>query len=293
MRFSLSETMGTYQDWLEMGVAAEEAGFDAFSTPDSVFYPEKTDSVYPYNETDAIRRYIENTPFIEPMVAFAWMAARTKKLRFFPNVMKSASRAPILLAKQICSLATISNNRFIYGAGIGPWEEDFTYNGLDWSKRGELLDESIEILRGLMTGDLFAYEGKHNKFGPIKINPVPTAPVPIVIGGHSKPALRRAAKMGDGWTVVNMDFDLMKTTIAELHEFRRAYGTDHKDFQIHARQYNIRTASQEPPDLGSYRKFEDIGVTDYCIVLFPTRDVPLQTKLDEIKRFGDEVISKL
>ena len=99
--------------------------------------------------------------------------------------------------------------------------------------------------------------------------------------------------MGDGWTVVNMDFDLMKTLIAELHELRRTYGTDDRDFQIHARQYNVRTASQERPDLGSYRKFEDIGVTDYNIVLFPTADVPLQAKLDEIKRFGDEVISRL
>ena len=70
--------MGTYHDWLEMGVAAEEAGFDAFSTPDSVFYPAKTASIYPYNETDVIRKYIENTPFIEPMVAFAWMAAGPK-----------------------------------------------------------------------------------------------------------------------------------------------------------------------------------------------------------------------
>lgn len=293
MRFSLSETMGAYQHWPEMCVAAEQAGFDAFSTPDSVFYPEKTGSIYPYNETDAIRRYIEHTPFIEPMVAFAWMSARTKRLRFFPNVMKSASRPPILLAKQICSLATISDNRFIYGAGIGPWEEDFTYNGLDWENRGELLDESIDILRGLMTGELFAYDGKHNKFGPIKLNPVPTEPVPIVIGGHSKAALRRAARIGDGWTVVNMDFEPMKAMIAELHDLRRTYGTDDRDFQIHARQYNFRTASQERPDLGSYRKFEDIGVTDYCIVLFPTPDVPLQTKLDEINRFGDEVISKL
>jgi alkanesulfonate monooxygenase SsuD/methylene tetrahydromethanopterin reductase-like flavin-dependent oxidoreductase (luciferase family) len=137
--------------------------------------------------------------------------------------------------------------------GRDPWEEDFTYNGLDWSKRGELLDESIEILRGLMTGNLFAYEGKHNKFGPIKFNPVPTAPVPVVIGGHSKPALRRAAKMGDGWTVVNMDFDPMKAMIAELRELRRAYGTDDRNLQIHARQYNVRTASQERPDLGSWR----------------------------------------
>ncbi len=293
MRFSLSETMGEYEHWLDIAVAAEEAGFDALSTPDSVFYPDTTDSIYPYNETDAIRKYIENTAFIEPMVAFAWMAARTSRLRFFPNVMKSASRAPILLAKQICSLAVISNNRFVYGAGIGPWEEDFAYNGLDWSKRGELLDESIEILRGLMTGELFAFEGKHSRFGPIKLNPVPTVPVPIVIGGHSKPALRRAARMGDGWTVVNMDYDPMKAIIAELHELRRTYGTDDRDFQIHARQYNVRTAAQERPDLDSYRKFRDIGVTDYCIVLFPTPGIPLQIKLDQIKRFGDEVISRV
>lgn len=292
MRFSLSVTMGDYRDWPDMAGAAEEAGFYAFSIPDSVFYPSETDSIYPYNETDAIREYIKKTPFIETMVAFGWLAGRTTRLKFFPNVMKTASRWPILLAKQIASLAVISDNRFIYGAGIGPWEEDFTYNGLDWSKRGELLDESIAILRGLLSGDFFGFDGKHNKFAPIRINPVPTQPVPVVIGGHSKPALRRAARIGDGWTAVNMDFDMMKATIEELNALRRDFGTASNDFQIHAREYNFRTGSQAAPDLGSFRKFEDIGVTDYNIVLFPTPDIPLPEKIDAIKRFGDDVIAK-
>ena len=292
MRFSLSVTMGDYQDWVEMAVAAEAAGFYSFSVPDSVFYPVETDSVYPYNETGAIREYIKNTPFIETIVAFSWMAGRTKRLKFFPNVMKTASRWPILLAKQIASLAVISDNRFIYGAGIGPWEEDFKYNGLDWTKRGELLDESIEILRGLLTGESFGYEGKHHKFGPIRIKPVPSVPVPVVIGGHSKPALRRAARIGDGWTAVNMDFDTIRTTIEDIARLRDEYGTADKPFQIHAREYNVRTGEQEVPDLSNYRMLEDIGVTDYNVVLFTKRDIPLIEKLDAIRRFGDEVISR-
>lgn len=292
MRFGLSVTMGDYADWPDMASKAEAAGFYAFSLPDSVFYPSETSSIYPYNATDAIRTYIRDTPFIETTVAFAWLAGRTRTIKFFPNVMKTASRWPILLAKQIASLAVISENRFIYGAGIGPWEEDFAYNGLDWSRRGELLDESIEILRGLLSGEFFGYQGKHHKFDEIRINPVPTLPVPVVIGGHSKPALRRAARIGDGWTAVNMTFDEMKATITTLNQLRIAEGTDHKDFQVHAREYDFRTAEQAFPDLGNFRRYEDIGVTDYNIVLFTRPNISLPEKLDAIARFGDEVIAK-
>lgn len=293
MRFNLSVTHGDYEDWPVMSVAAENAGFDIFSIPDSIFYPEETDSIYPYNETKAIRDYIKNTPFVETFVVLAWLAGQTSRIKLFSNVLKTASRQPILLAKQIASLAVISNNRYIYGAGIGPWAEDYVYNNLPWEARGELLDESIEILRGLMTGEAFSYEGKHNKFGPIRINPTPTLPVPVVIGGHSKPALRRAARIGDGWTAVNMKFDMMKETVETLTSLRREYGKEGGDFQIHARESDFRTGGQGSVELDHFRRLEEIGVTDYGVVLLPSAQLPLAAKLDAIHRFGNDVIAKL
>lgn len=293
LRFNLSVTHGDYEDWPAMAIAAEKAGFDIFSIPDSIFFPEETDSIYPYNETKAIRDYIRNTPFVETFVVLGWLAAQTTRIKLFSNVLKTGSRQPILLVKQIASLAVISNNRYIYGAGIGPWAEDYVYNNLPWEARGALLDESIEILRGLMTGNTFAYEGKHNKFGPIRINPTPTQPVPVIIGGHSQPALRRAARIGDGWTAVNMKFDTMKETVETLTALRREYGREGDDFQIHARESDFRTGGQGSLDLDHFRRLEDIGVTDYGVVLLPPSQHALADKLDAIKRFGDDVIAKL
>ncbi|HEX7910568.1 MAG TPA: TIGR03619 family F420-dependent LLM class oxidoreductase [Paraburkholderia sp.] len=293
MRFSLFTRTGDYEDWIPIVQAAEDAGFDSFSIPDSVFYPKQTDSDYPYNETEAIRSYIEHTPFIEPLVAFAWLSAHTKKLRFFPNVMKAASRTPLLYAKQISSLAVVSDNRFILGAGIGPWEEDFRYNGLEWSRRGSLLDEVIECLRGLMSGDFFAYQGRTHTFGPVKINPVPSKPVPIIVGGHSKPALRRAARIGDGWTAVDVDFAALRDIVKELNDLRTEFGTDAKPFDIYVRQSDFRTGRQTVNPLDEYRRMEELGATHYVWVPYNDNSLTVGQKVDVIKRFGDEVICKI
>jgi probable F420-dependent oxidoreductase len=293
MRFSLFTRTGDYQDWIPIARAAEAAGFDSFSIPDSVFFPGKTDSVYPYNETEAIRNYIERTPFIEPLVGFAFLAAHTKTLRFFPNVMKAASRTPLVYAKQISSLAVLSGNRFILGAGIGPWEEDFRYNGLDWASRGSLLDEVIECIRGLMSGEFFEYDGKTHHFGPVKLNPVPTAAVPIIVGGHSKPALRRAARLGDGWTAVDVDFTALGGIVMELNDLRAEFGTANKPFDIYVRQSDFRTGRQTDNPLDEYRRMEDLGVTHYVWVPYNDNSMTVQQKVDLIRKFGDDVVGRL
>ncbi|MCZ4344162.1 TIGR03619 family F420-dependent LLM class oxidoreductase [Sphingomonadaceae bacterium G21617-S1] len=292
MRFTLTTGLGDFQDWATLAQTAETTGFHAFSIPDSTFYPKRSDSAYPYNDTGKIRGYIEATPFIEPMIAFSWMAAVTRKLRFYPNVMKVPVRSPIILAKLISSLAVMSDNRFILGAGIGPWEEDFTYNGLNWSKRGKLLDECIEIIRGLMTGDYFEFHSENYDFGPIKLNPVPTQPVPIIIGGHAPPALRRAARIGDGWVSVNGDITTLKPMIDEINRYRAEYGTIDKPYEIHIGNFDFER-SGPPPTLDDYRRLEEIGATDYCVVPLVDPTLDLQQKIDIVNRFGDEVISKL
>jgi probable F420-dependent oxidoreductase len=293
MRFTLTTGMGDYQDWQEMAKAAEEAGFNAFSIPDSTFFPRQSDSIYPYNDTKIVRGYIETTPFVEPMIAFTWMAAVTKTLRFYPNVMKVPVRSPIILAKLISSLATISNNRFTLGAGIGPWEEDFKYNGLDWSKRGKLLDECIAIIRGLMTGEYFEFHSENYDIGPIKMNPVPARPVPIIIGGHAKPALRRAARIGDGWVSVKASREELKSMIDEINRMRDEFGTRDQDFEFHVGNFDFAIGDDGPLTLDDYRRIEELGATDYCVLPFLDASSNRQQKVDTIRRFGDEIICRL
>ena len=88
------------------------------------------------------------------------------------------------------------------------------------------MDECIAILRGAMTGKYFEYHSENYDFGLMKMFPVPSRPVPILIGGHSKPALTRAARLGDGWIAANTDFETLKSLLRQLDELRRAHGTD-------------------------------------------------------------------
>jgi probable F420-dependent oxidoreductase len=288
MRFNLQLGFSHYTQFQEIARTAEAAGWSSIGMPDSYFFPKQSESIYPYADTNAVRGYIEAMPFLEPMVAMTWMAAATNKIKFYPSVMKIPTRQPLVLAKAVSSLAVISENRIMIGAGLSPWKEDFTYNGVDYTKRGRLMDECIAILRGVMSGDFFEYHSENFNFGPLKMNPVPTRPVPIIVGGHSKPALLRAATLGDGWVSANTDFDTLAGLIRDLTGLREAHGTRQRnDFQIHG----FDVAAGTPAD---FRRMEDIGVTDACVApwsMDPTATP--QVQLDAIRRFGDEVIAKM
>ena len=288
MRFTLQLGFARYPDFQQIAQVAEQAGFSSIGMPDSFFFPQHTDSEYPYTDTQVIRGYIEAMPFIEPIVSMSWMAAVTRKIRFYPSVMKVPTRQPLVLAKALSSLAVMSGERILLGAGLSPWKEDFTFNGVDFAKRGRLMDECIAILRGAMTGKYFEYHSENYDFGLMKMFPVPSRPVPILIGGHSKPALTRAARLGDGWIAANTDFETLKSLLRQLQELRQAHGTDGRtDFEIHG----FDVAAQTPAD---FKRLGELGVTDACVAPWGfDPSTPLSAQLDGLRRFGDSVISRM
>jgi alkanesulfonate monooxygenase SsuD/methylene tetrahydromethanopterin reductase-like flavin-dependent oxidoreductase (luciferase family) len=283
MRFTLMLSRGEHRDYQAIAQTAEAAGFASITIPDSLFFPRATESRYPYADTENIRGYIAATPFIEPLIAMTWMAAVTTTLRFYPAVMKVPVRQPLILAKALSSLAVISGNRVSLGAGLSPWREDFIYNGLVFEKRGKLMDECIEIIRGALRGGYFEFHSDNYDFGPLKMNPVPDRPVPILYGGHSQPALARAARLCDGWISANADTDTLKSLIGRLNDLRAQYGTAHRsDFEIHVMDVTAST-------LDDYRRLSDLGATD--IVTGFASEGPAM--LDDIRRFGEKVIARI
>jgi probable F420-dependent oxidoreductase len=283
MRFTLMLSRGEHRDYQAIAQTAEAAGFASITIPDSLFFPRATESRYPYADTENIRGYIAATPFIEPLIAMTWMAAVTTTLRFYPAVMKVPVRQPLILAKALSSLAVISGNRVSLGAGLSPWREDFIYNGVVFEKRGKLMDECIEIIRGALRGGYFEFHSDNYDFGPLKMNPVPDRPVPILYGGHSQPALARAARLCDGWISANADTDTLKSLIGRLNDLRAHYGTAHRsDFEIHVMDVTAST-------LDDYRRLSDLGATD--IVTGFASEGPAM--LDDIRRFGEKVIARI
>jgi len=286
MKFALLLGFSHYRDFPALARAAEAAGFNSVCMPDSLFYPKATESEYPYNDTEVVRQYISDTEFIEPFIAMATMAAATSRVRFYPSVLKVPVRQPLVLAKLLTSLAVVSNGRVALGAGLSPWKEDFTYNGVRFERRGALMDECIEIIRGVMTGEYFEYHSENYDFGPLRISPVPATPVPILIGGHSAPALKRAARIGDGWVSANSDHESLSKLIAQLNGYRREYGTaDRRDFEIHVIDSNARTAAD-------FQRLEALGATEAALIAWAPEVRDGQQQVDAIKRFGDTVVAR-
>ena len=287
MRFSYAESMCDPSHYLPLAKAADEAGWTSFIVPDSIGYPEVSDSRYPYTP-DGDRRFLEDKPFLEPFSLIPAMAAVTPRLRFTTFVVKLPIRHPVLVAKSVSSVAVLSGNRFGFGVGISPWSEDFAACGQEWRTRGRRMDEMIEIIRGLTAGGFYAFHGRHYDLDSIKICPVPTAPITILIGGHSEAALRRAARVGDGW--MHAGSDDLEAMIRRLSELRREYGREREPFEIHV-------ISLEAYNLDGIRRLQDIGVTD-VIVGFRNpyyEKIDSQTlsqKVDLLRGYADTVIAK-
>src|ERR1700761_2171030 len=183
MRFSYAESVIDPSVYAPLARAAEEAGYHSMVIPDSVCYPQHADSVYPYSP-DGTREFLEGKPFVEPFSLIPFLGAVTSRIRFTTFVVKMPIRNPVLLAKQVTSTAVLTGNRLALGVGTSPWREDYDVLGVDWAGRGRRRGESTATLRGLAGGDYFEFEGRCFPVPAIKIAPVPTEPVPVLIGGH-------------------------------------------------------------------------------------------------------------
>ena len=191
MQFAYHATMCPPDYYLPLAIAAEQAGFATFTVPDSICYPQESDSKYPYN-ADGSREFLDGVPFLEPFSVIPAMGAVTSTIRFSTSVMKLAIRQPAVVAKSVSSVAVLTNDRFVFGVGISPWPDDFAATQIPWERRGKRMDEMMEIVRGLLTGEYFGYQGEVFQLDPVKLSPAPSKPVPMLIGGHSTAALRRS-----------------------------------------------------------------------------------------------------
>jgi probable F420-dependent oxidoreductase len=271
--------------YLPLAQAAEAAGYDGITIPDSICYPEEASSKYPYNK-DGSREFLESVPFLESLIAVTAMAAVTEKVRFATFVYKLAIRQAAIVAKQVQSIQCLSNNRFDFGVGISPWEEDFAVAQVPWAKRGKRLDEQIDILRGLEPGDYFGYQGELHDMPACKMNPVPAEPTPILIGGHTDVALRRAAR-NDGWMCAGASMEELESYIGKINQYRQEAGTENKPYRIY-------TTGADAFSREGIEKLESIGVTDVIIgfrnVYEMEPDKPLQEKIDQLNWYASEFI---
>ncbi|KUI27652.1 LLM class F420-dependent oxidoreductase [Mycobacterium sp. IS-1496] len=288
MRFTYAEAMTDPTYYIPLAKAAEAAGYDAMTIPDSVAYPFESDSTYPYTP-DGSREFLDGKAFIESFVLASALCAVTTTLRFNFFVLKLPIRPPALVAKQAGSLAAMFDNRLGLGVGTSPWPEDYELMNVPFAKRGKRMDECIEIIRGLTTGEYFEFHGEFYDIPKTKMTPAPTKPVPILVGGHADAALRRAARC-DGWMHGGGDPGELDGFIAKLNKFRAEQGAT-GPFEIHV-------ISVDAFSLDGIKRLEDKGVTDVIVgfripyITGPDTE-PLEDKIRNLEWFAENVMGKL
>jgi probable F420-dependent oxidoreductase len=289
VKFTVAVAMSPLDQLGELARTAEECGYSSIALPDSLFYSEKVSASYPYTP-DGSRFWDERTPWVDPFVAAASMGAVTSTIRFYTQVLKLNPRNPLLLARQVASVAVLTGNRFGLGVGLGWSPEETRWCGGSFDHRGARADEAVAILRLVLTGGMVEFHGKFHDFDRLRMSPEPTEPVPVYVGGHTEAALRRAARIGDGWTSAMIRFDDLRTVIGRLGELRAEYGRTDLPFEIQA-------VCVDRFGLDGYRALAELGVTDAIVVPWVFYGVgldgPLRDKRDGLKRFADEIMGKL
>lgn len=289
MKFSVSVAMSDPAHYGPMAEAAEALGYHAIVLPDSIFYSEQVSTPYPYTQ-DGKRMWGAGTPFVDPIVATAYMAARTKTLFFYTSVMKLSVRDPVLMAKQLGSLAAVTNDRFGFGIGLGWLPEESKWCSTDHATRAPRFEEQVAIIKGLLSGEMFEFHGKHYDLGRVQMSPSPAKKMPIYVGGHEPVGLRRAVRHADGWSSAMLPSAKLLDLVAQLKTMLKEAGRQDDPFEFQGVCTDAFT-----PD--GFQRLADGGVTDlitmpWALYGLGMGSAPLEKKLDGMKRFSNDIIAR-
>jgi probable F420-dependent oxidoreductase len=285
MKFWQSVAFTAPDQLVEIARGAEAAGFEGVLLSEHLLVPDAYAAGYPYSESGR-PDFDARSPFPDPWVTMTAMAAATSRLRFATMVYILPLRHPIEVAKVVGSASIFSGGRIVLGAGAGWMREEFEVLGVDFATRGKRFDECIEILRRVWRGGMAEYHGEIFHFERLQMSPAPPQPIPIYIGGASKPALRRAARFGDGWLGAGNTPEQAEEILVELRRLREEFGRG-------AEAFDAVVPLVTPPELDSLRRLADLGATgsvSYPFAYTAGPDATLEQKLEVMQDFGERFI---
>jgi probable F420-dependent oxidoreductase len=214
-------------DWMATFAShADEVGFESLLAVEHVAVPVGYESRYPYSDTGRMP-LPEDCSLPDPLDLLAWLAARTERLRLGTGILVLPEHHPLQLAKRCATLDRLSGGRLFLGVGVGWMREEVAALGIDPDERGTRTDEGIEALRIVWTQAEPSFAGRHFAFGPVRSEPKPVQPtVPILVGGHSPAAARRAGRLGDGFFPLGLSGERLDRRWAEVQAAAAAAGRD-------------------------------------------------------------------
>ncbi|GBD25575.1 Alkanal monooxygenase alpha chain [bacterium HR30] len=259
---------------------AEECGFESIWTVEHVVVPVGYRSRYPYSP-DGRMPGPDNVPLSDPLIPLAYAAAITRKLRLGTGILILPQRHPVYVAKEVATLDVLSGGRAILGIGSGWLAEEFATVGVPFEERGARTDEAIRAIRTLWQPGPQSFEGKFFRWGPVESNPKPIQQpgVPIVIGGHSAPAARRAARLGDGFFPAFSDPSSLASLLDVMRAECQRVGRNPADIEITTGAFTV--------DAELVKRYAELGV--HRVVIGPPGFDPDSIK-DGLRRFADTVM---
>ena len=266
-----------------LACTAEEVGIESIWTVEHVVIPVGYQSPYPYSDSGKIPGP-EDSPIPDPVLPLAFAAAVTKTLKLGTGVMILPQRHPLYVAKEMATLDVLSNGRAILGIGSGWLREEFEALGIPFNERGARTNEMIRAVRSLWHDTAQPFAGKYYQWAAVESHPKPVQKpgVPIVIGGHSEAAARRAARLGDGFFPARGD----RATLTKLFQIIRdeCAKTGRKPETIEL------TTGGGDLTLDRVRRYQDMGVARLTISP-PGYDQDAVSK--GLHEFGDRIIAKM
>ncbi|HYW24041.1 MAG TPA: LLM class F420-dependent oxidoreductase [Terriglobales bacterium] len=252
---------------------AETCGFDSLWAGEHVVLPDPRVPPSPMDPGE---------PILDPLVSLAFLAAHTKTVLLGTGIVILPQRNPLVLAKQVASLDAVSGERLILGVGAGYLEPELNAIGVPMSERGGRTDEFLAAMRELWYAERPAYEGRFVRFSGVQAHPRPRR-VPIVVGGHTPAAHRRAVEQGHGWYGFGLD---LAATAAQMEGLREAMNRYARPAELG--DLEISVTPRGTPDREAAARFAELGV--HRLVLLPRRERDETALVDYVARTGETLL---
>lgn len=212
---------------VKIAQAAEAGGFDAIWTVEHVVVPSGYESAYPYDASGKMAGGAEDFDLPDPLIWLAYVAARTERIQLATGILIVPQRNPVITAKEVATLDHLSGGRMVLGVGAGWLAEEFDALGVPFADRGRRLDEYLAVMKALWTEDKATFDGEFFSFTDCISRPRPVnGTIPIVVGGHSKTAARRAGRIGDAFFPGSGSIDELRSLVPVMRQAAEDAGRD-------------------------------------------------------------------
>ncbi len=288
MKFGLRyASLGRYANGpaaVELARAAETAGFDSIWAVEHVVVPHAYQSRYPYSPSGRMGSGLEDFPLPDPLIWLAYIASATRRIKLGTAILILPQRNPVVTAKAVATLDHLAGGRrVLLGIGVGWLAEEFAALGVPFDDRGARTDEYVAAMRALWSQERATFTGRFVSFNDVFCRPLPAdRRIPVIVGGDTKAAARRAGRLGDGYFPARGAptelFDEMRRAAAEA-------GRDPKQIEITV------AAPAEPSEIEALAK---LGVMRVAVPVSSAAGLPAQVKTPEdVLRYGKDVIARL